>query len=382
MRYIHNHIKKIIETYEGEIPLNLYLKNYFKKHPILGSRDRKMLSEMAFAWYRCSKAFAASLSFEKKLEACLFLCDTQVHQLLQLLKPEWQGKHDYFLPQKINQLQKEKINFDMDKLFNSNAQFSDGIDKTEWLQSMFRQPDLFIRYRKNPKTLIKLLGENNIHFRQVSDTCFALPNATKLEQFLPDADYVVQDASSQQTGNYFNPNKNEHWWDCCSGAGGKSLLLKDLETKIQLTVTDKRETILNNLKNRFSLYFKQQPEMMVVDVADEKALSRQMEGRSFDNIICDVPCSGSGTWARTPEQLYYFDPKTIKDFSKLQTTIATNAFKYLKAGGRMIYITCSVFKEENEAVIQKIEEAKIEKTQLINGIENKADSMFVAVLTK
>ena len=68
MRYIHNHIKKIIETYEGEIPLNLYLKNYFKKHPILGSRDRKMLSEMAFAWYRCSKAFAASLSFEKKLE--------------------------------------------------------------------------------------------------------------------------------------------------------------------------------------------------------------------------------------------------------------------------------------------------------------------------
>lgn len=380
MRYIQQHIQKIIDSYQGETPLSIFLKNYFKKHPILGSRDRKMLSEMAYAWYRCSKAFDEKLSFEKKLEACLFICETHVHQILQYLKPEWQGKHDYFFPQKLAFLKKEKIAFHLENLFPFDIELSKGIDKEEWLLSMLLQPRLFIRYRRKSAILIQLLHSHKIPFEQLNDNCFALPNGTKLETILAEKDYVVQDASSQKTGDYFLPKSKESWWDCCSGAGGKSLLLKDLQPNISLTVSDKRDTILFNLKKRFEVYHKQIPRLLHCDVANAAALQKQFKQTSFDHIICDVPCSGSGTWARTPEQLYFFDPKKLEDFSTLQSTIAQNVSPYLKAEGRMMYITCSVFKQENEAVIQKIQSAVYKNSTLINGISKQADSMFIATL--
>ncbi|HTN47389.1 MAG TPA: hypothetical protein VL098_13650 [Flavipsychrobacter sp.] len=382
MRSILQHIHKIVDSYEGEMPLNLFLKNYFRKHPILGSRDRKMLSEMAFAWYRCSKALNGKISFEKKLEICLFICETQVHQVLQFLKPEWQGKHDYFLPQKLGLLEKEKIKWTLAHIFPFAIELSQGILLEDWLLSMLKQPDLFIRYRKDTQRLTQLLNEHTLPYRQLTENCFALPNATKLQDILPEKDYAVQDASSQKTGNYFKPKPGETWWDCCSGAGGKSLLLKDIQPKVKLTVSDKRESIIQNLKKRYALYFKTLPESIIADMTDASQLRKQLQSKQFDHIICDAPCSGSGTWARTPEQLYFFDDKKLDEFSALQRTIAQNALVYLKPGGTLIYITCSVFKKENETVIQSLTNVDIEHHELINGMDHKADSMFVAVLRK
>lgn len=385
MRYIHQHILRITDQYSGEIPLHLYLKNYYKKHPVLGSRDRKMLTEMAFAWYRCSKAFDKNLSFDKKLEACLFITETKVHQILQLLKAEWQGKHDYFLSQKLALLKKEKISFTLSNIFPHTIDLSKGIEKENWLLSMLAQPDLFIRYRKKTAELIKTFQQKNIPFTHIRDHCFGLPNATKLQEILPEKDYVIQDASSQFTGHFFSPEKEEYWWDCCSGAGGKSLLLKDLQPDVHLTVSDKRESILHNLKERFLLYFKSAPETILLDMTDEVQTKKRLKGKLFDTIICDVPCSGSGTWARTPEQLYFFEEEKTEAFSTLQKTIAGNAANFLKPGGKLIYLTCSVFKKENEDVVNYLTEQRelnCEQMQLINGIERKADSMFAAVLKK
>ncbi len=382
MRAILQHIQRIIDHYDGSKPLSNYLKAYFKKHPILGSRDRKMLTEMSYVWYRCSNVFDDALPFNKKLEACLFLCDTQQHQILQLLKPEWQGKYDYFFAQKISVLQKEKIRFDIEKLLPMTVAFSSGMQRQEWLSSMFIQPNLFIRYRKNTASLKALLDAQKWHYTPYGNDCFALPNGTKLETILPEKDYVVQDKSSQETRNYFAPKAGEHWWDCCAGAGGKSLLLHDLQPKIKLTVSDKRDTILHNLKTRFELYNKPAPEQLVADVADASSLKKQLMNRLFDNIICDVPCSGSGTWARTPEQLHFFEVEKIQSFASLQKHIAENAAAFLKPGGRLIYITCSVFKDENENVCEAINGLTVESMKLINGIAEGADSMFVAVLKK
>jgi 16S rRNA (cytosine967-C5)-methyltransferase len=111
-----------------------------------------------------------------------------------------------------------------------------------------------------------------------------------------------------------------------------------------------------------------------------------LANRRFDHIIADVPCSGSGTWARTPEQLYYFDAASLHSFSQRQKEIAHNALRYLRAnGGTFTYITCSVFAEENERVVADILEKnssiKLVQQKLINGVASGADSMFVAVFT-
>ena len=99
-------------------------------------------------------------------------------------------------------------------------------------------------------------------------------------------------------------------------------------------------------------------------------------------IILDAPCTGSGAWSRTPEQLYYFKKEKIDHYATLQKNIARNVITYLKSGGSLVYITCSVFKEENEDITEYIEKElklKLVKIQLLKGYDKNADSLFIAV---
>lgn len=366
MRYIWQHIATIIETYNGGIPLTHFLKNYFRQYPKLGSRDRKILSEMAYSWYRCSKGLDEELSFDDKIKACLKLTGANSKHI----QPFLEGGPEAEL--------------DIENLFPFSIELSKGIEKTVWLSSMLQQPDVFLRMRKNG-IVVKLLKEHNIPFKNIEENCIAVANGTAIDKILPEDSYVIQDASSQKTTEYFRPRDGEHWWDCCSGAGGKSLALCDANKNIELTVTDRRESILHNLISRFQQYHLAIPTYHILDVSDKVQVSRLLAKRQFDNIICDVPCSGSGTWARTPEQLYYFEERILYDLPALQTTIATHAAEYLKPGGRLFYITCSVFLKENEEVVNAIIKNTgllPEHQQVINGIEEKADSMFIAVLKK
>jgi 16S rRNA (cytosine967-C5)-methyltransferase len=382
LKYIWQHITTIIANYEGGIPLSHFLKNFFKVHPKLGSRDRKILSEMVYCWYRYRKGFSASLSIEEALKYCLFFSDAEIKHLEQFIPDEWISERKKSVGEKITFLTAQGIVFDINKLAEFGQELSTGIEYSKWLHSMLSQPDLFIRVRNKEKAAKKLV-EHDIEYEEIFPGCFRLNNGVAIDKFLSPKTYVVQDASSQRTGSYFNAGAGEAWWDCCSGAGGKSLLLKDLERNIRLTVSDKRKTILQNLKERFQLYGHAVPEMIVLDVSDLKQVEEHLGNREFDAIICDVPCSGSGTWSRTPEQLYFFKEDFLKEFAALQKQIAVNASKHLKEGGRLFYITCSVFKQENEEVVKHLEKnsrLKLQKDQLINGTKENADSMFIAEL--
>lgn len=385
MRYIYTHIGAIIQSYNGSIPLTHFLKNYFRLHPKLGSRDRKILSDMAYCWYRCSKGFDEALPFEERLHACLYLCETNTPQSENLLPGVYKTSKSHSLTEKINILSNSGITFNIDAIAPFRVQLSPGISKQDWLYSMLQQPRLFIRVRKNREKILTILKDNQLSFELLYDNGIALPNTSPVDKLLPEDSYVVQDASSQATGNYFQTGNEANWWDCCSGAGGKSLLLKDKFPDTKLTVSDKRASILHNLEKRFQLYGHTKPVSYVADVANEANLNNVLGDKTFSHIICDVPCTGSGTWARTPEQLYYFEEQQATIIPALQATIATNASKRLQAGGTLYYITCSVFEAENEAVVKQVQEKtglQLQEWQLINGIEKKADSMFIAVLKK
>ena len=162
-------------------------------------------------------------------------------------------------------------------------------------------------------------------------------------------------------------------------------MLADASKGIELLASDVRESILQNLAARFRLYHLPMPERLVLDSADAKAAANALGSRQFEGIVCDVPCSGSGTWARTPEACYFFQLDTLEAYTNRQLSILKNAANYLQMGGRIIYITCSVFRAENEDVINAISAEAglaIESYQLINGISIAADSLFVAILRR
>ncbi len=393
MRYIWLHISAITDTYDGTLPLSHFLKGYFKKNPRLGSRDRKILADMTYAWYRCSKGFDKELSFEQKLQACIFLCETTTSYITPFLPEAWRNTGNT-TAERISRLEESAgITFRMQDLLPFTPVLSTGITAEDWLVSMLRQPRLFIRIVASPEQAIARLDAHQISYQRYEHVygnnryslCLALPNTTPVDKILPPHTYVVQDLSSQETGHYFPAGNGSDWWDCCAGAGGKSLLLRHIAPESRIVASDRRQTILSNLVARFRQYGLTVPGILVADVSDAASLRKALNGKKFDHIICDTPCSGSGTWARTPEQLFFAQEDSIQVFSTLQREIAGNALDYLRPGGRLLYITCSVFREENEAVSHSLAQRtgiSLAEEKLINGIEQKADSMYVAVLER
>jgi len=157
MRYIWQHIKTIIEEYKGELPLAQFLKNYFRKYPILGSRDRRILSAMAYSWYRCHALLplgqpTPDAAFEEKIRTCLRLCDYHFPVIFP------QGDIDA----------PANIIFDTDKSFPDEVPFSAGINRKDWLLSMLQQPKLFIRVRKDKGKIISSLNSKGIKFEIVT----------------------------------------------------------------------------------------------------------------------------------------------------------------------------------------------------------------------
>jgi 16S rRNA (cytosine967-C5)-methyltransferase len=101
----------------------------------------------------------------------------------------------------------------------------------------------------------------------------------------------------------------------------------------------------------------------------------------FDLLLMDAPCSGSGTWSRNPEELYFFDIERIAYFRGLQESIFSNVISKLRSDGIFIYITCSVFSEENEGMVKFIREKyhlELLESTMIRGYVDKANTMFVA----
>jgi 16S rRNA (cytosine967-C5)-methyltransferase len=385
---------RILEEYPANTPLTKFLPGFFKKNKQMGSTDRRVASRLLYNYFRLGKA-ASALTVENRLFLAEFLCGTEDSLFLKHFRPDLNEKITSAIDEKIKLLEATE-GFMLDNIFPFTKHLSSGIDKQAFLNSLFVQPDLYIRVLPGKMEAIKSkLTEVGIPFKEISETALALPNGTNLNQIFPEnttplpfrpvviRPYVVQDLSSQQTAAYFKPKPYESWWDACAASGGKSLLLFSLEPHIKLVVSDIRESVLNNLDERFIASGFRTYQKKIIDLTQN--CDPELNGYEFDGIILDTPCSGSGTWGRTPEMISQFEDYKIQGFQNLQKTIAANAVKYLKAGKPLIYITCSVFKEENEEMVEYLVKElglKVESKEIIKGYEHKADTMFVARLVK
>jgi 16S rRNA (cytosine967-C5)-methyltransferase len=105
----------------------------------------------------------------------------------------------------------------------------------------------------------------------------------------------------------------------------------------------------------------------------------------FDGIIADVPCSGSGTWARTPERLRFFTSHELDAYVALQESITNNLIPSLRIGGVLVYITCSVFEVENGGRVSKLQaggQLELVEEHLLQGSGHGADTLYCALLRR
>lgn len=376
--------QRILGSYPAETPLSKFLPGFYRQNKQMGSTDRKVASRLIYNYFRLGKALFNTVT-EERLMVAEFLCNTQTNSFLQHFKPEWALCVGFDIDEKLKLVKTTHPDFRLTDVFPWSADLSQGIDKDAFLKSIFIQPDLFIRVRKGFDQHVKaLLTKESIVFKDEGNGCLALPNGTRLEAIFAQQNWFeVQDWSSQQTAQYFKPQRWEAWWDACAASGGKSLLLYEQQPDLKLVVSDIRESILANLDERFQQSGLIKYQKKLLDLT--RNVDPELHNYTFDGIILDAPCSGSGTWGRTPEMISQFQPQKIEFFQRLQQTIAANVVKYLKPGKPLIYITCSAFKAENEDAIDfMVKELgmKIEEQTVLKGYENKADTMFVARLAR
>lgn len=328
-QHIHQQIaENLIEQYQGQEPLANYLKKYFSANKKHGSRDRKSISAFCYAHFRQANiVFPLAQNISKELSVAKFV-----------------ASHE-------------------------------------------QQPLLFIRVRPwQREKVIQKLKTASIPFQEISPTTFAFANTTSLQNVLElNKEVVIQDLNSQALASLLalvptSMDQVLNVWDACAASGGKAILMFDYLDNIKIHVSDIRESILHNCEKRLAEAGIRPSSVQVVDLVYPFEIKKQ-----FDFIFADVPCSGSGTWGRTPEQLKYFKQEQLDNYTVLQAKIIENIMPALKLHGYLLFATCSVYQNENENNVARIlASGKFElvKQQYFIGYDKNADTLFGALFKK
>jgi 16S rRNA (cytosine967-C5)-methyltransferase len=163
--------------------------------------------------------------------------------------------------------------------------------------------------------------------------------------------FEVQDEGSQLLGLMLSPKRNDMVVDFCAGAGGKTLMLGAMmNSQGRLYAWDISEKRLTNLKPRLkrSGLSNVQPQLIAHE-NDNKV--KRMAGK-IDRVLVDAPCSGLGTLRRNPDLKFRQSVQSVAELNVKQTAILASAARLLKQGGRLVYATCSLLREENQAIVE------------------------------
>lgn len=178
---------------------------------------------------------------------------------------------------------------------------------------------------------------------------------------------IAQDASSYLAAKNLGGKSDDLVLDICAAPGGKTAVLaEEMENKGEIIAIDihqhKKKLIEENMK-------KLGIDIVKATVLDARNVNKQ--GRKFDKILVDVPCSGYGVIRKKPEILYTKNRENVEELASLQLEILNSAADILKDGGELIYSTCTIISQENTENVEKfLNERKEFKVKALNIPEN------------
>ncbi len=175
--------------------------------------------------------------------------------------------------------------------------------------------------------------------------------ALQQHRLLVEGHVEVQDEGSQLLGYLVAPKRGEMVVDFCAGAGGKTLLLGALmHSTGRLYAFDVSEKRLTNLKPRLKRSGLSNVQPVRIEHENDARIKR-LAGK-VDRVLVDAPCSGLGTLRRNPDLKWRQSAEDIAELAVKQCNILAGAAPLLKRGGRLVYATCSILKEENETIVE------------------------------
>ena len=237
--------------------------------------------------------------------------------------------------------------------------------------SLKKIPYLSVRVNKlkySEEEFEEFLKERDIQIIKKVDTVYYVNSGLIINsKEFKEGKIIVQDASSYLAAKNLGAKPNELVLDICAAPGGKTAVLaEEMENKGEIIAIDihqhKKKLIEENMK-------KLGIDIVKATVLDARNVNKQ--GRKFDKILVDVPCSGYGVIRKKPEILYTKNRENVEELASLQLEILNSAADILKDGGELIYSTCTIISQENTENVEKfLNERKEFKVKTLNIPEN------------
>ncbi|MDR0968813.1 MAG: RsmB/NOP family class I SAM-dependent RNA methyltransferase [Holosporaceae bacterium] len=397
--------------FASRAPFDIILAKFFKKNKI-GSHDRRAIAEFCYSIFR---------NFEKlKFLTQKITSNFGRFYILAFLKTNEKWSND-----KINETFSGK-QYDPSKLTDFEKRFLSSLDKniafpenalfnySEWMSPYLKRSfgkelsnemsalngkatvDLRVNTLKASKDEVKQ-ALSDLGF-QVEDCRYSTSGLKILRGRIGrNCDVIskglaeIQDEGSQLVAEACGTVAGDTVVDYCAGAGGKTLAIAaTMKNKGRIFALDKYEERLENAKLRFRR------------AGVNNAFCQQITGKWIkrrlefaDIVLVDAPCSGTGTWRRNPDMRAKFAQEDLQELLAVQAEILESAYRLVKKGGRLVYATCSILKEENEDQVAKFLENHSDfsrvKVRLQNysgdylkltPYQNKTDGFFAAVLER
>lgn len=399
---------KAFITFNNQKPIDSWLSAYFRSNRKHGSKDRRLISSCIFGYFRWY-GWIRNIEQNKTSLALLLgylLDNNEITPLVSF----WGNLYgltedtlqDFFSasPQELTRKQSLILKYvnqiDIREL-NPRIAWDMPISV---LSSFQTRPKLWIRStEQTPKGLFSYLADRKIQFTAHPNHQFSFALQDSINLFEVD-DYrkgklEIQDLSSQGVGLVCNPKPGDIWWDVCAGSGGKSLhLAAMMKGKGLIYATETHQYRLTELRKRIS----RNDLFNIIKPLEWDGKALPTFKSLPDQVLIDAPCSCSGTWRRSPDIRWHPLDDRITHYSQLQLNLLTLASQILEKGGKIIYATCSIFKKENEEVVESFLHLNPEfemvtitcpftGNEFSNGIKflpptTDGNVMYVAVLTK
>lgn len=280
----------------------------------------------------------------------------------------------------IENLRKEKnyeILYSSPKWFCELLAVQYGENLEEAIKSYKGIPYLSVRLNKlkySEEEFENFLKLNKISVMKKIDSVYYINSGMVLnsEEFKT-GKIIAQDASSYLAAVNLKPNFKDLVLDICAAPGGKTAVLAEIMQNsgeiIALDIHQHKIKLIESNMKKLGI------NIVKPIVMDARNVNKQ--GRKFDKILVDVPCSGYGVIRKKPEILYNKNKKNIAELSGLQLAILNAAADILKDGGSLIYSTCTIVNEENTENIRKFlnmrKDFKVEKLHIPENVAGDYD---------
>ncbi len=355
-------VTALVAVLRFDFPADAILSRYFREHRQIGPAERTFVAEAVFGVLRKKRLLDHLTAGSGKARALLLAWLTRAQGLnTRELEPLLRrGDADVVAAIKgvtTDALtlaeQAELPDWVVDKL---RAQYSDA-DILQLGVGLAEPAPLDLRVntlRAKRDTVLTALAADEIAATPTPYSPYGVrlqgrPSINRHALFL-DGSIEVQDEGSQLLCSLLAPTRHDLIIDFCAGAGGKTLALGALmASRGRLYAFDVSVSRLKKLQPRLARSGLSNVHPQVIASENDIRVKR-LSGKA-DRVLVDAPCSGLGTLRRNPDLKWRQSPQSVLELTRKQTAILTSAARMVKPGGRLVYATCSLLAEENEAIV-------------------------------